>query len=144
VFLPFIAKAPSTELIVAINEEPIAEQPVATGATFATRTAVVPASLPANVAFYLSSSSNTLKPARVDDRIILQVEGVEVFSYTYGLPPEQDAPDVARPNVVVEALARIPDAAMRCMAGEVVTAEFVDVYGRVSSASRIFIVAAPR
>lgn len=112
------------------------------GATFATRTVVFPASLPTGVAFYLSSSPTTPMEARVDDRIVLSVDGVPVFQYTYGLPPTIHTS--YKPNVVVPSLVRIPDAVMRRLAGRTATIEFKDVYGVFGSASPVYIVAVRR
>ena len=46
--------------------------------------------------------------------------------------------------MVVSSLVRIPDQVMQQMAGYSIIVEFVDVYGVVSSASPVYIVAAPR
>ncbi len=118
------------------------ERPVTQGATFDTRTLAFPASLPRGVAFYLSSSPTTPVAARVDDRIVLKVDGIQVFQYTYGLPPSTLTPNL--PNVVVSSLVRIPDSVMQRIAGRRVTVDFVDVYGTFSSASPLYIVAMQR
>ena len=78
----------------------------------------------------------------MDDRIVLSVDGAEVFQYTYGLPPSMLTPN--KPYVVVPSLARVPDAVMQRMAGKTVTLDFKDVYGVYGSASPVYIIAAPR
>ena len=89
-YLPLVQRqvAGPVEVVVPFNVEPIAEHPVTQGEVFATRIVDVPADLPSGGAFYLSSSTNEVQPSRVDDRIVLKVDGKEVFSYTYGAPPE--------------------------------------------------------
>ena len=76
------------EVVVPVNSQPIEEHPVTWREVFATSFVDVPADLPRGGAFYLSSSATEVQPSRVDDRIVLKVDGAEVFSYTYGVPPE--------------------------------------------------------
>jgi hypothetical protein len=142
VYLPLVAKLGAAQLITALNVEAVLEHPVTQGATFATRTVTIPASLPTGAAFYLSSSPTTPIEARVDDRIVLKVNGVQVFQYTYGLPPSMLNP--YEPNVVVSSLAPIPSTVMQRIAGRRVTVDFVDVYGAFGSASPIYIIAVQR
>jgi hypothetical protein len=142
VYLPLVAHPGTAQLIAPLSEEVVQERPVTQGATFATRTVAVPASLPTGVAFYLSSNPTTPMAARVDDRIVLKVDGVEVFQYTYGLPPSPLTPVL--PNVVVSSLVRVPNTVMQRMAGKRVTVVFMDVYGTFGSASPIYIVGVQR
>ncbi len=144
IFLPLVTHAAIPEVIVTLNKEAVPEQPVREGTTFATRTVAVPAALPTNVVFYLSAAADRLTPARVDDRLVMKVDGVEVFRHTYGRPPNDITANPSHPYIVVSEVVRVPDVVMQRIAGRTVTLEFVDVYGVYGSASPIFIVATQR
>ena len=148
VFLPLVhgEASPTTATPVAtLLETPIAEYEVSIGEIFATQTIMMPTDLPSGGTFYLSSSPTELLQSRVDDRITLKIDGAEVYSYTYGAPPERvSLRGPTRPYVVYPALVSIPREAVEKLAGKAVTIELSDVYGVYGSASPLYIVHSSR
>lgn len=141
VYLPLVQNGTTTILVAPLLSKPLEERRVTRGEVFAIDTFTMPTRLPRDGTFYLSSSPTQLLPARVDDRIVLKVNGGEVFRYTYGLPPERlTAPSVSYPNVVNEALIPVPRQIVARLAGNQVIIEFVDVYGGHGSASSMYLV----
>jgi hypothetical protein len=112
-----------------INREAILARPITQpGEVFYRTTIQMPARIPASGSFYLSAAASTLEPSMIDDAIVLRASGKAVFSYDYATSG-QPAP----------ALVQIPRSILEPLAGQQLTVEFIDVYGRFVSASPIYL-----
>ncbi|KAA3662158.1 MAG: hypothetical protein DWQ04_14265 [Chloroflexi bacterium] len=104
-----------------------------TGEVFHTATVTVVADLPASGTFYLSSSASAPIAARVDDEIGILLNGVELFTNTYGQPGLGVTP----------ALVEVPRSVMTQIAGKTITVKFRDVYGDNVGATELYLIWTP-
>ncbi len=139
IYLPLVSNGTRATFVATVMEQPIRERPATKGEVFLTRSLTMPTLTQYGGTFYLSSDATGLVPARVDDRIVLKVDGTEVFSHTFG-QPINNALRADKPNIVVADSVVIPSGVIARLSGKQVTMELSDVYGTYVSSSPLYIV----
>jgi hypothetical protein len=125
-YLPLLAV--SRPWLVAINAQAIPTRPVtARGETYYTTSIAIPEPLPAGGHFYLSSAPDSVQPIKVDDELVVTVNGQErlVVFATYPL--------------VVE----VPRTEITQWLGQNAVVSFRDRYGSVVGSAPVWLIWAP-
>lgn len=102
------------------------------GQVFYRKAVEVPANLPADGHFYLSSKSDTVVETLVDDKVVILLGGVEVLTYNFSANGSPEA-----------AVVEVPRATMEQMAGKSVVVEYRDMYGHVVEARAMWLIWSP-
>ena len=139
IYLPLVSNGTRATFVATVMEQPIRERPATKGEVFLTGSLTMPTLAQHGGTFYLSSDATGLVPARVDDRIVLKVDGTEVFSHTFG-QPINNALRADKPNIVVADSVVIPSGLIAQLSGKRVTMELSDMYGTYVSSSPLYIV----
>jgi hypothetical protein len=106
-----------------------ARLPEPEGEIFYSRLVTIPDPLPAGGRFYFSSQPDKVAEIFVDDRIVIMLDGVDVFWYQSVLGKE---------NIV-----EIPRPVMAQIAGKPVVVEYRDMFGAVLSATDVWLIWVP-
>lgn len=106
-------------------------QAVEPGAVFFTAEVRFPA-LPATGGYVLSSSPHSARPILIDDELVLQVSGKEVFVYNF-----------ASGNGLTAAVVPIPSTLMSQLAEQTVTVNFRDTNGNQVAATAVYLLWVP-
>ena len=133
VYLPMIIKpAPIQPFFVFIGDE-IPSRSAIEGERFYSTTIDFASNIPATGKFYLSTRENMLTPVKVDDKIVISLDGNELFSkqFSTNCQPVQ--------SQIVE----IPRNVVEQMAGELATVSYYDVCGSSVEASTIWLIWVP-
>jgi uncharacterized repeat protein (TIGR01451 family)/CSLREA domain-containing protein len=102
------------------------------GEIFYTNSIQIPDELPSGGHFYFSSQRDTVASAIVDDELVILLDGAEVFTYDFST---SGSPELAIPEV--------PRTTMEQLAGQTVTIEYRDIYGRAVGASTVWLIWSP-
>jgi len=102
------------------------------GGIFYTNSIQIPDELPSGGHFYFSSQRDTVASAVVDDELAILLDGAEVFTYDFST---SGSPEPAIPEV--------PRTTMEQLAGQTVTIEYRDIYGRAVGASTVWLIWSP-
>jgi len=102
------------------------------GEVFYTNSVQIPDELPSGGHFHFSSQRDTVASVVVDDELAILLDGAEVVTYDFST---SGSPEPAIPEV--------PRTTMEQLAGQTVTIEYRDIYGRTIGASTTWLIWSP-
>jgi hypothetical protein len=134
-YLPLIMRfyAPPVSLPWQVGEGIGAREVSHQGEVFYSQTARMPGVLPGGGRFYFSSEPNGAVEVLVDDELVVESEGVELFSYVF----------TTGGTTAVPAIVEVPRATMEEMAGRTLTVKYHDIFGGRVEASEIWLIWIP-
>lgn len=133
IYLPTIfAKWPTASFPIHLGDAIKTRPAKSRGEIFYSRTVNIPDQLPLGGTFYFSSQPGTQTKVLVDDKMVVLLDGVEVFSYHFSHSGSPEASTL-----------KIPRSIMEQIAGKTVTVQYHDVYGVFVEASTMWLIWMP-
>jgi hypothetical protein len=128
VYAPLIRKA-EAEFPIAINDQAIAVHPIgALGEVYYSMTLVLPGALPSSGHYYLSASPESVAPIKVDDELVVVLDGQDAYRLFLTYPRTVEVP---------------PAEIARWAAADSLRVEFRDRYGSVVGSSPVWLIWQP-
>ncbi|MFN8457881.1 MAG: hypothetical protein U0401_25060 [Anaerolineae bacterium] len=130
-YLPVVLSNPSGfPLFVgnAIPTRPVNPQ----GEIFFSKQLQILSTLPSDGHFYFSTQSGSVTPVLVDDEIAIILNGAKIFSY-----------DFSQSGTPTSATLEVPRIIMQQIAGQTVTIQYKDIYGKVVKATSMWLIWTP-
>ncbi len=132
-YLPMVSRQGAADISIFVSSAVPVDQVTKVGEVFYTRQIIIPPGLPSGGHFYLSSLPDKIGAVMVDDRLVILLDGVEIFRHDFSSPTSPPAP----------AVVEIPFSSAQQWAGRTVTIEYRDVYGSKVESTPIWLIWVP-